>query len=144
MKILILCTGNSCRSQMAQAFLRSFDPELQVYSAGTKPAREVHPFAVQVMEEAGISLARHQPKNVEQYLNHQFDYVITVCDHARETCPVFAGEVKHRLHLGFEDPAEAEGTVEEKLAVFRRIRDEIKITFENFYEEKIKPNITEE
>jgi len=144
MKILILCTGNSCRSQMAQALLRSFDPELQAYSAGTKPAREVHPFAVQVMEEAGISLARHQPKNVEQYLNHQFDYVITVCDHARETCPVFAGEVKHRLHLGFEDPAEAEGTVEEKLAVFRRIRDEIKITFENFYEEKIKPNITEE
>jgi len=144
MKILILCTGNSCRSQMAEAYLRSFDPGLEVFSAGTNPALAVHQLAIQVMEEVGISLARQQPKNVVKYLEQQFDYVITVCDHARETCPVFTGEVKHRLHLGFEDPAETDGTVEEKLEVFRQIRNEIKTTFENFYQETIKPTLTQE
>jgi len=133
MKILILCTGNSCRSQMAEAFLKSFDENLMVYSAGTNPSDQVHPLAVRVMDEISIDVSDGVPEDVEQYLDQQFDYVITVCDHARETCPVFSGEVKHQLHIGFEDPAEATGTEEEKLAVFRRVRDEIREEFRKFY-----------
>lgn len=133
MKILILCTGNSCRSQMAEGWLKSFDPRLEVYSAGTAPAERVHPKAVQVMAEVGIDLSHSYPKAVEQFLPIDFDYVITVCDHARETCPVFLGSVKHRLHIGFEDPAAATGSEEEVLDVFRRIRDEIKEKFFQFY-----------
>ena len=133
MKILILCTGNSCRSQMAEALLKSFDDTLTVYSAGTNPSDQVHPLAVRVMEEIGIDIRYGTPEDVEQYLDQQFDYVITVCDHARETCPVFTGDVNEQLHIGFEDPAEATGTEEEKLAVFRRIRDEIRDEFGEFY-----------
>lgn len=132
MKILVLCTGNSCRSQMAEAFLRSFDPELQVFSAGTQPAERVHPKAVAVMRELGIELSDHYPQQVEEYLQEAFDYVITVCGHARENCPVFLGEVKQRLHIGFEDPAEATGTEEEVLQEFRRIRDEIREQMQAF------------
>ena len=133
MNILILCTGNSCRSQMAEALLKSFDDTLTVYSAGTNPSDQVHPLAVRVMEEIGIDIRYGTPEDVEQYLDQQFDYVITVCDHARETCPVFTGDVNEQLHIGFEDPAEATGTEEEKLAVFRRIRDEIRDEFGEFY-----------
>ncbi|MCF7797973.1 MAG: arsenate reductase ArsC [Lentisphaeria bacterium] len=133
MKILILCTGNSCRSQMAEGFLKSFDNSLTVYSAGTNPSGQVHPLAVQVMAEIGIDISTGVPENVDQYLDQSFDYVITVCDNARETCPVFMGNVKQRLHLGFADPAEASGTTEEKLAEFRRVRNEIRETFESFY-----------
>lgn len=136
-RILILCTGNSCRSQMAEAFLKSFDTSLNVYSAGTNPSTRVHPNAVLVMREAGISLDGAFPKDVAQFLNHSFDYVITVCDNARETCPVFVGRVKHRVHIGFDDPAEAQGTEEEILTVFRRVRDEIKRDFLKFYSEHI-------
>jgi arsenate reductase len=132
-KILILCTGNSCRSQMAEGFLTSFGTELEVFSAGTNPSGEVHPLAIKVMQDVGIDISNSNPKNVEQYLNSHFDYVITVCDNAKETCPVFLGKVEHRLHIGFEDPAEAEGTEDERLAVFRKIRDEIKSEFEKFY-----------
>jgi len=135
MNILILCTGNSCRSQMAEALLKSFDDTLTVYSAGTNPSDQVHPLAVRVMEEIGIDIRYGTPEDVEQYLDQQFDYVITVCDHARETCPVFTGDVNEQLHIGFEDPAEATGTEEEKLAVFRRIRDEIRDEFGEFYNE---------
>jgi arsenate reductase (thioredoxin) len=110
---------------MAEGFLRSFDPNLEVFSAGTAPSSEVHPLAVEVMKEKGIDLSGQRPKKVDEFLDVPFDYVITVCDHARETCPVFLGEVKNRLHMGFDDPAEATGTVEEILAVFRRVRDEI-------------------
>ena len=138
MNILILCTGNSCRSQMAEGFLESFDPALEVYSAGTNPSSQVHPKAVQVMQEVGIDISAGYPKDVDQFLNKPFDYVITVCDNARETCPAFMGEVKEQLHVGFEDPAEATGTEAEVLAVFRRIRDEIKRDFYRFYLEKIK------
>jgi len=134
-KVLILCTGNSCRSQMAEALLKSFDPSLQVYSAGTQPAQRVHPIAVQVMKEVGINLDGALPKHVEQFLNESFDYVITVCDNAKETCPVFVGKVKHRLHIGFDDPAEARGTEEEVLSVFRRVRNEIKQEFSTFYQQ---------
>jgi arsenate reductase len=126
MKILILCTGNSCRSQMAEGFLRSFDSEIEVFSAGTEPSNQVHPKAVEVMKEKGIDLSDHYPQKVEEFLDDAFDYVITVCGHAKENCPVFLGEVKQHLHIGFEDPAEATGTEEEILEEFRRIRDEIR------------------
>jgi len=137
MKILVLCTGNSCRSQMAEGFLKSFDHELEVYSAGTHPSGEVHPKAIRVMKEAGIDISHGYPKPVDDFVNESFDYVITVCDGAREVCPVFTGNVKHRLHIGFEDPAEATGTDEEVLAVFRKIRDEIKTEFRSFYKKYI-------
>ena len=102
MKILILCTGNSCRSQMAHGFLQSFDKRLQVFSAGTEPATRINPTAKKVMMEAGVDISHHTPKNVGQYLNEEWDYVITVCDDANETCPVFPGKVRHRLHIGFD------------------------------------------
>ncbi|MCK4894746.1 MAG: arsenate reductase ArsC, partial [Calditrichia bacterium] len=104
-RILILCTGNSCRSQMAEGFLKSFDPDLEVYSAGTGPSDQVHPKAIQVMNEVDIDLSNNYPKNVDQFINQSFDFVITVCDNARETCPIFAGKVDQQLHIGFEDPA---------------------------------------
>ncbi len=132
-RILILCTGNSCRSQMAEYILRSLDPTLEVYSAGTKPAPRVHPMAIKVMNELGIDLSGAFPKNVDLFINGSFDYVITVCDNARETCPAFVGKVRHRLHIGFEDPAEAVGTEGEVFAVFRRVRDEINSRLRSFY-----------
>ena len=133
MKILILCTGNSCRSQMAQGFLQSFDKDLQVSSAGTQPAKQVNKNAVQVMKEKNIEISHHTPKSVEQYLHDDWDYVITVCDDANETCPIFPGRVKHRLHMGFEDPSHIQGTEEQILNEFRKVRDEIKSTFFAFY-----------
>lgn len=132
-RVLILCTGNSCRSQMAEGFLRSLDPTLEVFSAGTNPAVRVHPKAVAAMKEACIDLSGAYPKNVDQFADQPFDYVITVCDHAKESCPVFTGNVKHRLHIGFDDPAEATGAEEEVMAVFRRVRDEIKQRFWEWY-----------
>ncbi len=135
MKILILCTGNSCRSQMAEAFLQSFDAGLEVHSAGTEPSRSVHPMAIRVMLETGIDISENQPKNVALFLRENFDYVITVCGDARESCPVFPGRVKHRRHIGFDDPAAAGGTEDEILAVFRRVRNEIRERFFDFYEQ---------
>ncbi len=137
-RILILCTGNSCRSQMAEGFLKSFDPDLEVYSAGTNPSERVHPNAIRVMKEIGIDITGGYPKDVDEFIHTSFDYVITVCDNARETCPVFSGKVKEQVHLGFEDPAEATGSDEEVLAVFRRIRDEIRSGFYQFYQEHIE------
>ena len=139
-KILVLCTGNSCRSQMAEEFLKSFDSELEVYSAGTKPSNQVHPKAIQVMKEVGIDLSKNYPKMVDKFLTESFDYVITVCDNAKETCPVFVGKVTNRLHMGFEDPADATGTEEEILHVFRKVRDEIKRDFYEFYKNELKRN----
>jgi len=137
-KILILCTGNTCRSQMAEGFLKAMDPMLEVYSAGTEPGEKVHPMAIAVMKEEGIDLRGGVPKPVENFLHSPFDYVITVCDGARESCPVFTGEVKHRLHIGFDDPAEATGTEDEIKAVFIRVRNEIKRDFTKFYQEHIQ------
>jgi arsenate reductase (thioredoxin) len=136
--ILILCTGNSCRSQMAEGFLKSFDPELEVFSAGTKPSKNVNPFAVRVMNEVGIDISGGVPENVEKYTTKTFDYVITVCDNAKEVCPIFTGEVKNKIHIGFDDPADATGTDEEILKVYRRVRDEIKMTFSEFYKKLLK------
>jgi arsenate reductase len=136
-RILILCTGNSCRSQMAEGFLRSFDPSLEVFSAGTKAAPKVSSKAIRVMKEIGIDISNHYPKTVDQFLSESFDYVITVCDNAKESCPIFIGYVQHRLHIGFDDPADATGSEEEILAVFRRVRVEIKRDFYRFYVETI-------
>ncbi|MBF0353081.1 MAG: arsenate reductase ArsC [SAR324 cluster bacterium] len=137
-RILVLCTGNSCRSQMAEGFLKSFDANLEVHSAGTRPAVAVHPNAIRVMREVGIDLGKNYPKMVDEFLLQPFDFVITVCDHAKETCPVFSGKVKHHVHLGFEDPAVATGTEEQILQEFRRIRDEIKSGFYQYYLEHMQ------
>jgi len=141
MKVLILCTGNSCRSQMAHGFLQSFDKNIEVYSAGTEPAKQVNRKAVKVMQEAGIDISHHAPKMVDQYLNDEWDYVITVCDSANESCPAFFGKVKNRLHIGFEDPSHATGTEEFIWSEFHRIRDDIKTSFYKLYVEQIKPQL---
>jgi arsenate reductase len=132
-KILVICTGNSCRSQMAEGFLKSFDKTLQVSSAGTHPADKVNPNAVKVMKEIGIDISHHVPEFVDQYINEEWDYVVTVCGGAKEVCPAFTGKVKQRLHIGFDDPADAVGSEEEVMAVYRRVRDEIKEGFKDFY-----------
>jgi arsenate reductase (thioredoxin) len=137
MKILILCTGNSSRSQMAEGFMKSFDPSLEVYSAGTNPASQVSLKAIMVMLEIGIDISKNKPKSVDQFHDKSFDYVVTVCDHAKETCPLFTGKVAHRLHIGFEDPAEVKGSEEEILKAYRRVRDEIRIQFYKLYKESL-------
>ena len=136
-RILILCTGNSCRSQMAEGYLKSFDKELEVYSAGTKPADKVNPFAVKAMSEIGIDISNGIAEDVDNYVNQSFDYVITVCDNAKEVCPVFNGEVKQQLHMPFDDPADATGTEEEALAVYRKVRDKIFERLNQFYKKEI-------
>ncbi len=141
MKILVLCTGNSCRSQMAHGFLQSFDPRPDVCSAGTRPADKVNPKAVEAMKEAGIDISDHKPKSVEKYLGKHWNYVITVCGGANESCPAFIGKVDHRLHIGFEDPSEAIGTSEFINSEFRRIRDEIGKRFRQLYDEELKPQL---
>ncbi|MCK9324672.1 MAG: arsenate reductase ArsC [Bacteroidales bacterium] len=132
MKVLILCTGNSCRSQMAQGFLQHEHPEWQVYSAGTHPASKVNPLAIKVMSEVSIDISGEHPKSVDQFIGGEFDYVVTVCDGAREVCPVFTGKVMHRLHIGFEDPSDHEGPEEEVLPIYRKVRDQIRDRFLRF------------
>ena len=139
-RILILCTGNSCRSQMAAGILKSMDPELTVFSAGTDPAEKVHPKAIAVMEQMGVNIQNQKPKNVSEYVDQSFDYVITVCDHAKETCPVFYGKVIERLHIAFIDPAEVKGTDAEIQQAFRSVRDEIAARFRQFYHSAISPS----
>jgi arsenate reductase len=125
-KVLFLCTGNSARSQMAEGFLRHFaGDQFEVVSAGTKPG-VLNPLAVKAMAELGIDISRQTSKSITEFLNLPIQYVVTVCDHARESCPLFPGAVR-MLHWSFEDPAAAKGTNEQKLAVFRRIRDQIQI-----------------
>jgi arsenate reductase len=139
-RILILCTGNSCRSQMAEGLLKSLDGGLEVFSAGTKPEKRINPNAVEVMSEIGIDISSQYPKDVGKFTGDSFDYVITVCDNAKEICPVFTGIVKNRLHIGFDDPADAAGSKEEVLKVYRRVRDEIREAFTGFYS-KLASNI---
>jgi len=138
MRILVVCTGNSARSQMAEGFLRSLDQRLEVHSAGTEPAARVDPQAVAVMGELGIDLTASRPKSVERFLGDRFDAVITVCGEAERACPRFTGPVTRRIHLGFEDPARAEGSEEEVRAAFRRVRDQILEKFREFYESEMK------
>jgi arsenate reductase len=124
-RVLILCTGNSARSQMAEGLLRhDAGDNFEVESAGTRPGH-VRPEAIAVMKELGIDISGHRSKHVAEFQGQSFDYVLTVCDNAKESCPVFPGHSK-RIHKGFEDPAPLQGTEEERLALFRRVRDEIR------------------
>src|SRR5918998_1582635 len=123
-RVLILCTGNSARSQMAEGWLRSLGgARFEVYSAGTRPSA-VRPEAVEAMREVGVDISGHRSKSVDEFAGREFDYVITVCDNARENCPVFPGRTR-RVHWSFDDPAAATGDFAERLEVFRRVRDEI-------------------
>ncbi|MDT8402119.1 MAG: arsenate reductase ArsC [Bacteroidales bacterium] len=141
MKILILCTGNSCRSQMAHGFLESFDDRLDVATAGTEASGKLNPKAVEVMKDIGIDISHHSSDPVDMYLGDVWDYVITVCDGANEVCPVFTGKVKHRLHIGFEDPSNATGTEEFIHSEYLRVRDEIQKAFYKLYTEEMKPKL---
>ena len=138
MRILVLCTGNSCRSQMAHGFLQSFDSHLEVNSAGTSPAEHVHPMAISVMSEVGIDISHHVPRNVKEYLDEPWDYVITVCGGANETCPTFVGKVGKRIHIGFDDPSKVIGSKDFVISEFRRVRDDIKKAFCDFYATHVK------
>ncbi len=138
MKVLILCTGNSCRSQMAHGFLQSFDSNMTVCSAGTEASGKLNPNAVKAMAEIGIDISHHTSDSVDMYLKDEWDYVITVCGGANEACPAFMGKVKHRLHIGFDDPSHATGTDAFIWSEFIRVRDEIKEGFRKFYDEQIK------
>lgn len=130
--ILILCTGNSCRSHLAEGLLRAAlgDP-YRVASAGSSPAGYVHPLAIRAMEEIGLDLSGHRSKHLNEFLDKEVETVITVCGKADQVCPVFPGQV-NRHHWGFDDPADATGTEEDQMVVFRRVRDEIKGVFEAY------------
>ena len=125
-RVLVLCTGNSARSQMAEGLLRhDAGDRFEVFSAGVDPAAAVRPEAISVMRESGIDLSGHRPKHVDEFSNQQFDYVLTVCDHAREICPIFPGQTRTGHH-SFVDPGNFPGSTEERLAFFRKVRDEIR------------------
>ena len=141
MKILILCTGNSCRSQMAHGFLQSFDSSITVCSAGTQASGKLNQKAVEVMKQVGVDISGHTSDSVDKYLKEEWDYVITVCGGANEECPAFFGKVKHRLHMGYDDPSHAVGTEEFIWSEFIRVRDEIKEGFYKLYIEQIKPQL---
>jgi arsenate reductase (thioredoxin) len=124
-RVLFLCTGNSCRSHMAEGWLRKLGgDDFEAFSAGSKPAGHVHPLAIKAMQEVGVDISQHRSKSLDEFIGQPFDYVVTVCDNAREACPAFPGAA-NQLHWGFDDPAHAPGTDEEKLRVFRRVRSEI-------------------
>ena len=130
--ILILCTGNSCRSHMAEGILRrAAGEQLDVHSAGSNPSGYVHPLAIKAMAEIDIDISSHLSKHMNEYLERNVHTVVTVCGNADQACPMFPGQA-HRYHWGFDDPAHAEGTEEEQMNVFRRVRDEIKIVFEAY------------
>lgn len=130
--VLILCTGNSCRSHLAEGILRQAAGDLlNVQSAGSKPAGYVHPKAIAVMKEIGIDISGHRSKHMDEFLGQNVETVITVCGNADQTCPMFPGQV-NRHHWGFDDPAHAAGSDEEVLSVFRRVRDEISKVFEAY------------
>ncbi len=130
--VLILCTGNSCRSHLAEGILRNAAGDLiEVASAGSKPAGYVHPKSIEVMREIGIDISGHTSKHLEEFLNRPVDTVITVCGNADQACPMFPGQL-NRYHWGFDDPAHATGTEEQVLNEFRRIRDQIRLVFEAY------------
>jgi arsenate reductase len=141
MKVLILCTGNSCRSQMAHGFLHSFDERITVRSAGTEASGQLNAKAVKAMAAIGLDISDHTSDSVNIYLDEAWDYVITVCGGANESCPAFIGQVKHRLHMGYDDPSHATGSEEYIWSEFIRVRDAIKEDFKALYEEKIKPQL---
>jgi arsenate reductase len=134
-KVLILCTGNSCRSQMAEGFLRAYGGDAyEAHSAGTAPST-VNPLAVEVMREAGVDISQQRSKNVTEYLGQHFPVIITVCDNAAKNCPIFPGPAV-RLHWPFEDPALATGTPEDKIAIFRKVRNEIALRIQSWIAER--------
>ena len=144
MKILILCTGNSCRSQMAHGFMESFDKRLTVRSAGTEASGRLNKKAVEVMKDTGIDISHHTSDPVEKYLDEEWDYVITVCGGANENCPIFTGKVRKRLHIGFDDPSHVTGTEDYIHGEFIRVREEIREGFYNLYKEQIEPELNME
>lgn len=137
MKILIICTGNTCRSQMVEGFLKYNNKELQVFSAGIHPENEVNSYAVKAMHEINIDISNQKPKAVENFTNESFDFVITVCDYAREHCPNFSQKVNQRLHIAFDDPAKAQGSEQQILDVYRKTRDAIVGRFSEFLDNEI-------
>jgi arsenate reductase (thioredoxin) len=135
MRVLVLCTGNSARSQMAEGLLRhDSGPDYEVFSAGTHPTH-VRPEAVQVMREVGIDISGHRSKSVDEFAGQHFDYVITVCDNTKESCPVFPATTK-RIHWSLEDPADVQGPKEQRLVEFRRIRDQLRSCLRQFAQER--------
>lgn len=134
--VLVLCTGNSCRSQMAEGLINArLGDDFIAYSAGTKPSGYVHPNAVAVMAELGIDLSRNTSKSTDEFRGQAFDFVITVCDEANENCPVWLGSAGKRVHIGFEDPAHATGSPDEVLAVFRSVRNQIAARVLNYLQQ---------
>ena len=129
-KVLILCTGNSCRSQMAEGLLSSFSPDTKVYSAGTKPEK-VNPFAIKAMDQIGIDISENDSNHVDEYTDIDFDYVFTVCDNAKEICPIYP-KAKQMIHRSFIDPADAKGTDSEQLTVYVEVRDQLSEYFKDF------------
>ena len=135
--VLILCTGNSCRSHMAEGILRALaGDQFDVQSAGSKPAGYVHPLAVRVMQEIGVDISHHRSKHLDEFISQDVETVITVCGNADTVCPVFPGQI-NRLHLPFDDPAKADGDEDAQWAVFRRVRDEIRVRFESYARERL-------
>jgi len=136
-RVLILCTGNSARSQMAEGLLRHHAGDAcEIFSAGTKPT-QVRPEAVAVMREAGIDISGQRSKSVDEFEGQDFDYVITVCDNAKQSCPIYPARTK-RIHWSIEDPAAVQGSEEERLAAFRRIRDELRLRLQRFAETEVE------
>ncbi len=129
-KVLILCTGNSCRSQMAEAWLSHFSKDVKVYSAGTKPEK-VNPYAIKAMDKIGIDISHFTSNHVDDYINIDFDYVFTVCDNAKEICPVYP-KAKKMIHHSFIDPANAKGTEDQQLKVYIQVRNELRDYFKGF------------
>jgi len=136
-RVLILCTGNSARSQMAAGFLKSFDHRLEVLSAGTHPADRVNPYDIAAMKEVGIDISGEQPTSVSRFTSQPFDYVITVCGDADQNCPTFPGNTVKSIHIGFIDPAAVTGSEQEILDTFRQVRDQIQAKFLDFYKNEI-------
>ena len=134
-KVLILCTGNSCRSQIAEGLLLSFSPTTKVYSAGTKPEK-VNPFAIKAMAEIGIDISQNTSNHVDEYTDIDFDYVFTVCDNAKEICPIYP-KAKQMIHHSFSDPADAKGTEKEQLKVYVEVRNQLRDYFKAFAEDEL-------
>ena len=134
-KVLILCTGNSCRSQMAEALLSYFSTNTKVYSAGTKPEK-VNPFAIKAMAEMGIDISQNTSNHADEYADIDFDYVFTVCDNAKEICPIYP-KAKQMIHHSFPDPADATGTDKEQLKVYIEVKNQLSDYFKAFTEDKL-------
>ena len=134
-KVLVLCTGNSCRSQMAEGLLSYFSVNTKVYSAGTKPEK-VNPYAIKVMAEMGINISKNTSNHADEYAHIDFDYVFTVCDNAKEICPIFP-KAKQMIHHSFTDPADAKGTEQEQLKVYVKVRNQLRDYFRIFTEKNL-------